>query len=157
MKTAKTEKYAEVIRRIKALIGGERDEIAVMATVVSELHNEFEYYDWTGFYRVTEPDVLKIGPYQGTHGCLVIPFSRGICGAAARSKTTQLVPDVSKKAEHIACSSSTQSEIVLPVFNKKGDVKAVLDIDSDTKNAFDDIDRKSLEEICRILSSAIWS
>ncbi|MCB2150422.1 MAG: GAF domain-containing protein, partial [Rhodobacteraceae bacterium] len=89
--------------------------VALMATVVCELHHADDRFDWTGFYRVVAPDLLKIGPYQGGHGCLVIPFSRGVCGAAARTGAVQLVDDVDAFPGHIACASSTRSEIVLPV------------------------------------------
>jgi hypothetical protein len=95
-----------------------------MATVACEVHHSDDRFDWTGFYRVTEPGLLKIGPYQGGHGCLVIPFDRGVCGAAARTGEIQLVPDVDAFPGHIACSSSTRSEIVLPVRNAAGDSSA---------------------------------
>ena len=101
-----------------------------------ELHHSDDRFDWTGFYRVTGPDMLKIGPYQGGHGCLVIPFSRGVCGAAARSGEVQLVDDVDAFPGHIACASSTRSEIVLPVWNGAGTLLGVLDIDSDQPAAF---------------------
>ena len=92
--------------------------------------------DWTGFYRVVAPELLKIGPYQGGHGCLVIPFSRGVCGACARSGQVQNVPDVDAFPGHIACASSTRSELVLPVWNGAGRLLGVLDLDSDTPAAF---------------------
>ena len=85
-----------------------------------ELHNAFDHYHWTGFYRTTSPGILKIGPYQGGHGCLVIAFENGICGAAARTGKTQNVPNVHDRSEHIACSSTTNSEIVVPIKNSKG-------------------------------------
>ena len=109
--------YEELKKTIASLCAGEDDTIALMASVVCELHHSDDRFDWTGFYRVTGPEMLKIGPYQGGHGCLQIPFSRGVCGAAARLKTTQLVPDVEAFEGHIACASSTRSELVLPVFN----------------------------------------
>ncbi|HSF91044.1 MAG TPA: GAF domain-containing protein, partial [Paracoccaceae bacterium] len=93
-----------------------------------------------GFYRVTAPELLKIGPYQGGHGCLTIPFSKGVCGAAARTRTTQLVPDVDAFPGHIACAATTRSEIVLPVLDASGDLLGVLDIDSNQPDAFDDED-----------------
>jgi GAF domain-containing protein len=148
----KQSRYAEVRQHIDALITGETDEIAVLATVVSELHNGFDYFDWTGFYRVTAPGVLKVGPYQGGHGCLVISFDRGVCGKCAREGQTQLVPDVRELPYHIACSSTTLSEIVVPVFDSHGRVRAVLDVDSNTLNAFDATDQAQLEAICRGLS-----
>lgn len=107
-----------------------------MATFVCEVHHSDDRFDWTGFYRVTEPNLLKIGPYQGGHGCLVIPFSRGVCGAAARENKTQLVAEVETFEGHIACASSTRSELVIPVSNAKGRLLGVLDIDSDQLGAF---------------------
>lgn len=121
---------------IRALTHGETDTIALMATVVCEIHHAHPFADWTGFYRVVAPELLKIGPYQGGHGCLVIPFSRGVCGAAARTGQVQNVPDVEAFPGHIACSSSTKSELVLPVWNGRGHLLGVLDLDSDTPAAF---------------------
>jgi L-methionine (R)-S-oxide reductase len=139
--------YEELRKTIASLCASEDDTIALMASVVCELHHSDDRFDWTGFYRVTGPEMLKIGPYQGGHGCLQIPFSRGVCGAAARLKTTQLVPDVEAFEGHIACASSTRSELVLPVFNGAGDVIAVLDIDSDQPDAFSQEDAQALEAI----------
>ena len=139
--------YEELSKTIASLCVGEDDTIALMACVVCELHHSDDRFGWTGFYRVTGPEMLKIGPYQGGHGCLQIPFSRGVCGAAARLKTTQLVPDVEAFEGHIACASSTRSELVLPVFNGAGDVIAVLDIDSDQPDAFTQEDAQALEAI----------
>jgi GAF domain-containing protein len=139
--------YPTISKTIAALTEGETDAIALMATIVCELHHADDRFDWTGFYRVTAPELLKIGPYQGGHGCLVIPFSRGVCGAAARTREVQLVDDVDAFADHIACSSSTRSEIVLPVFDGAGRVIAVLDIDSDHPAAFDQADADGLAAI----------
>ncbi len=125
---------------IRALTHGETDTVALMATVVCEIHHAHPFVDWTGFYRVVGPDLLKIGPYQGGHGCLVIPFSRGVCGAAARTGKVQNVPDVEAFPGHIACSSSTKSELVLPVWNGHGKLLGVLDLDSDTPAAFTNAD-----------------
>jgi L-methionine (R)-S-oxide reductase len=147
----KQRQYDRSLQRITELINGENDVIAVMATVACELHNHFENFHWTGFYRVVEPEVLKIGPYQGGHGCLQIPFDKGVCGAAARSRQTQLVPDVQEFPGHIACASSTRSEIVVPVLDSKGDLIAVLDIDSDQADAFDSVDRVNLERLSKII------
>ena len=143
--------YDLAVRHIRDLIAGETDWIAVMATVVCELHHRFDDFDWTGFYRVVEPGLLKVGPYQGRHGCLQIPFERGVCGTAARLRETQVVPDVRAFAGHIACSTTTHSEIVVPVLNAAGDLVAVLDIDSNQLNAFDEIDRVHLEAICEMV------
>ena len=139
--------YTELAKTIKALTEGETDEVALMATLACELHHADDRFDWTGFYRVTEPELLKIGPYQGGHGCLQIPFDRGVCGAAARTGETQLVPDVDAFPGHIACASSTRSEIVLPVWNKAGDLIAVLDIDSNQPDAFTEEDATELADI----------
>jgi len=106
-------------------------------------------FDWTGFYRVTGPQMLKIGPYQGGHGCLQIPFSRGVCGAAARSGEIQLVPDVGSFPGHIACASSTRSELVLPVWNAKNRLLGVFDIDSDQPDAFAPADADALADILK--------
>jgi L-methionine (R)-S-oxide reductase len=139
--------YTSLIKTIASLTEGEDDVIALMATVVCELHHSDDRFDWTGFYRVISPEMLKIGPYQGGHGCLQIPFTRGVCGAAARLEETQLVPDVNAFADHIACASSTRSELVLPVWDRAGTLLAVLDIDSDQFDAFTVLDADSLAEI----------
>jgi GAF domain-containing protein len=128
--------YESIGRTIAALTEGETDTVALMATVVCELHHADDRFDWTGFYRVTAPGMLKIGPYQGGHGCLTIPFSCGVCGAAARTGEVQIVEDVDAFPGHIACATSTLSEIVLPVRNAAGALIAVLDIDSDRPAAF---------------------
>lgn len=139
--------YDALSARIRALTEGETDEVALMATLACEIHHADDRFDWTGFYRVVAPDLLKIGPYQGGHGCLVIPFSRGVCGAAARSGQVQLVPDVDAFPGHIACASSTRSEIVLPVWGKGRRLIGVLDIDSDLPDAFTPEDAARLEAI----------
>ena len=136
--------YDAITTSIRALCEGERDTVALMATVACEIHHHHPLADWTGFYRVVGPELLKIGPYQGGHGCLVIPFSRGVCGAAARTGQVQNVPDVEAFADHIACSSSTKSELVLPVWNGKGVLLGVLDLDSDTPAAFTKADEEWL-------------
>jgi GAF domain-containing protein len=143
--------YGVTTQTILSLTEGETDAVALMATVVCELHHADERFDWTGFYRVTGPEMLKIGPYQGGHGCLVIPFSRGVCGAAARTGEVQIVEDVEAFADHIACAASTRSEIVLPVWNAAGDLIAVLDIDSDRPAAFGAQDAAGLAEILRLV------
>ncbi|MGY6705575.1 GAF domain-containing protein [Roseinatronobacter sp.] len=139
--------YAALSQRIAALTEGETDPVALMATLTCEVHHSDARFNWTGFYRVTAPEMLKIGPYQGGHGCLVIPFSRGVCGACARSGQAQLVADVHAFADHIACSSSTLSELVLPVRNRDGQLIAVFDIDSDQPDAFTTNDRDELQAI----------
>ncbi len=139
--------YDELAATIRALCHGETDEVALMATLACEIHHADERFDWTGFYRVVAPELLKIGPYQGGHGCLVIPFSRGVCGAAARDGQVQLVPDVDAFPGHIACASSTRSELVLPVFGKGRRLIGVLDIDSDRSDAFTQADAGALSAI----------
>ena len=142
-----TADYDTLAKTISALTEGETDEVALMATVTCEVHHSDKRFDWTGFYRVTEPGLLKIGPYQGGHGCLVIPFDKGVCGAAARTGEVQLVPDVDAFPGHIACASSTRSELVLPVRNAAGDIIAVFDIDSDQPDAFTQADAEALGAI----------
>lgn len=137
--------YAALRARIRALAEGETETVALMATISCELYNADPRFDWVGFYRVTAPEMLKIGPYQGGHGCLQIPFSRGVCGAAARTGRTLIVPDVEAFEDHIACAASTRSEIVVPVRNRSGKLIAVLDIDSDQVDAFTETDRIELE------------
>ncbi len=139
--------YSDLEKTIAALTSGESDEIALMATVTCEVFHSDPRFDWVGFYRVTEPELLKIGPYQGGHGCLQIPFSRGVCGAAARTGEIQLVEDVDAFPGHIACASSTRSEIVLPVRNQTGQLIAVFDIDSDQPDAFTKADADGLSTI----------
>lgn len=142
--------YSALSKSINALTEGETDVVALMATIACEVHHSDSRFDWTGFYRVTAPEVLKIGPYQGGHGCLVIPFSRGVCGAAARTEQSQLVSDVDAFEGHIACASSTKSELVLPVWDGAGRLIGVFDIDSDQPNAFT---AQDAEELGRILKS----
>lgn len=139
--------YPDLRKTVLALTSGETDAVALMATLACELHHSDDRFDWTGFYRVVAPELLKVGPYQGGHGCLVIPFSRGVCGAAARLKETQLVEDVDSFAGHIACASSTRSELVIPVLNAGGELLAVLDIDSDLPAAFTVEDATELEAL----------
>lgn len=136
--------YDGLAKRIRALTEGETDTVALMATVVCELHHSHPFADWTGFYRVVGPELLKIGPYQGGHGCLVIPFSRGVCGASARMGKVLNVPDVEAFADHIACSSTTRSELVLPVWTAAGVLLGVLDLDSNTAAAFTAQDEAAL-------------
>lgn len=139
--------YASLAATIRSLTEGETDRVALMATLACEIHHSDDRFDWTGFYRVTAPGVLKIGPYQGGHGCLVIPFSRGVCGAAARTGQIQRIDDVEAFADHIACAASTRSELVIPVRDAGGEIIAVLDIDSDQPAAFTDTDAAALSGI----------
>lgn len=151
----KRSQYRALRAAIEALVGAEQDAVAIYATVACELHAAFDAYDWTGFYRRVGPERLLIGPYQGGHGCLEIAFSRGVCGAAARTRETQLVPDVHAFPDHIACSSTTLSEIVVPVLDSEGELLAVLDVDSNLPAAFDSVDQEELEAICAWIGARI--
>lgn len=139
--------YPNLAKTLSALTEGELDTISLMATTACEVHAADDRFHWTGFYRVVAPELLKIGPYQGGHGCLVIPFSRGVCGAAARTLEPQIVADVNAFAGHIACSSSTLSELVLPVLNADGTLLGVFDIDSDWPDAFSQNDANEMSAI----------
>lgn len=156
MQTKET-KYQELLTRLQSLLAGVTEEIACLSTVACEVFHAFDSFSWVGFYRVTEPEVLMVGPYQGGHGCLKIGFDRGVCGAAARTAKTQLVEDVNAVADHIACSSTTQSELVVPVFNSKQQVVAVFDLDSDQLENFDEVDRRFAEEICQLLTASCYT
>ena len=142
----KTVDYKELAQVCASLTEGETDQIALMATLACEVFHADDRFDWVGFYRVVSPELLKIGPYQGGHGCLVIPFERGVCGACAREEAAQLVPDVDAFPGHIACASSTRSELVLPVFDANGLI-AVFDLDSDQPEAFTLEDQVQLQAI----------
>ena len=133
--------------RIAALTEGETDAIALMATIACEVHQADDRCDWTGFYRVVAPGLLKIGPYQGGHGCLTIPFDRGVCGACARTGQAQVVPDVEAFPGHIACSATTRSELVLPVRNGAGALIGVFDLDSNRPAAFTEADAAAYQTI----------
>ncbi len=141
--------YTDLHKTVAALTAGEDDEVALMATVACEVHHSDDRFDWTGFYRVSGPQMLKIGPYQGGHGCLTIPFARGVCGAAARTREPQLVPDVDAFPGHIACASSTRSEMVLPVFGKDGALIGVFDIDSNQPDIFTQDDVEGLQAMLK--------
>lgn len=129
--------------------GATLDDIALMATINSVLAHRFPHFFWTGFYRVCG-DRLVVGPYIGTVGCLQIEFGRGVCGTAAARRETIIVPDVTKFPGHIACDPNSKSEIVVPVFNRDHELIAVLDVDSDQLDAFDEDDRAGLEKIVAI-------
>ncbi len=139
--------YKEQAAIIASLTEGETDTVALMATVACEVHHSDDRFDWTGFYRNVGNDTLKVGPYQGGHGCLVIPFTRGVCGAAAKTGEVQLVADVDAFPGHIACASSTRSELVLPVYNSDGVLLGVFDLDSNQSNAFTQEDADALSSI----------
>jgi L-methionine (R)-S-oxide reductase len=139
--------YPTLKQTIGALCAGETDAVALMATIACELHQADDRFNWTGFYRVVAPGLLKIGPYQGGHGCLSIAFERGVCGAAARTGEVQLVDDVDAFPGHIACATSTRSELVLPIFNGAGTLIGVCDIDSDQPAAFTETDAREIGAI----------
>ncbi|MFN3228953.1 MAG: GAF domain-containing protein [Asticcacaulis sp.] len=145
----KAERYAEVEAEILAVLEGESNLTARMATVSAMLADAFETYFWSGFYVVDaeKPQELVVGPYQGTLGCLRIAFGRGVCGAAAITRQTQIVPDVHAFPGHIACDSRSESEIVVPVFDRDGTLMAVFDVDSTEKNSFDAVDAVALEQL----------
>jgi L-methionine (R)-S-oxide reductase len=143
----RSQAYAELRGQIDAVLEGIDDEVAAMATMSALIHHGFGHL-WTGFYRVVEPgNLLRVGPYQGTLGCMEINFGRGVCGTAAAERKTVIVDDVSTFPGHIACDARSQSEIVVPVTNRKGDLIAVLDIDSHRLSAFDETDREGLEAV----------
>jgi GAF domain-containing protein len=150
-KERKEEIYQQVTSAIRATLEGETDLIASMATIACLLHHSFDYFFWTGFYRVAAPGELLIGPYQGTMGCLHISFDRGVCGAAARREETIVVPDVHQFPGHIACDANSKSEIVVPIFNNEDELIAVLDVDSAEYDAFDEVDKRHLEEVVTFL------
>ncbi len=141
--------YEQLFSQLNALCADETDETAIMATIACELYHTFDHFNWVGFYRNMDDTTLKVGPYQGMHGCLVIPFSRGVCGACARTKELQHVPDVDAVTDHIACSSTTRSELVIPMLARDGTLLSVLDIDSDTPDAFGPVDLEELPKINR--------
>jgi L-methionine (R)-S-oxide reductase len=148
----KSETHSKAVETIELLVEGETDLIAVMSTISCELYSAFDLYNWVGFYRRIDERTLKVGPYQGSHGCLTIDIDRGICGQCVRDAEIQLVNDVSEVACHIACSSQTKSEIVLPITDSHGDVRAVLDIDATELDVFDEVDVTSLKRICQLVS-----
>jgi GAF domain-containing protein len=143
----KPEAYRQLDGHIRAVLAGVRDDVAAMATISALVHHAFGHL-WTGFYRVVMPDeLLRVGPYQGTLGCLEIRIGRGVCGTAAAERRSVIVPDVTTFPGHITCDARSRSEIVIPVTGRSGALIAVLDIDSDQVAAFDDDDRQGLERI----------
>lgn len=138
--------YTELLEQINAVLDGIDDSITAMATISAMVQGAFGFL-WTGFYRVVNPGMMRVGPYQGSLGCLEIAFGRGVCGTAAEERRTIIVDDVDLFPGHIACDSRSKSEIVVPVFNGSGDLIAVLDVDSDQPAAFTDEDQAGLEQI----------
>ena len=146
---SKVQAYADLDITVAATLAGIRDEIAAMATMSALIHHGFGHL-WTGFYRVVEPGrLLRVGPYQGTLACLEIDFGKGVCGTAAAQQRTVLVPDVHAFPDHIVCDARARSEIVVPVFGIGERLIAVLDVDSEQLNSFDDEDRRGLERLVR--------
>ena len=149
LQNMKEEQYKLLVDQIASLIDGEKDMIAVMSNVAAAIHQTMGFW-WTGFYRVIDNE-LVLGPFQGPVACMHIPYGKGVCGTAWQRAETIIVPDVEQFPGHIACSSESKSEIVVPVFGREGKVMAVFDIDSEHLATFDDIDRKYLEEICQLI------
>jgi L-methionine (R)-S-oxide reductase len=144
---AKSDAYDQLIAHVDAVLDGIEDPIAGMATVSALVHHGFRHL-WTGFYRsVNDGKLLRVGPYQGTLGCLEIEFGKGVCGTAAARRSTVIVEDVHAFPGHITCDARSRSEIVVPVFDARGGLMAVFDIDSDRPATFDDADRKGLEQL----------
>ena len=143
--------YRELARQIDSVVSGLDDEVATMASASCLIHEALPYASWTGFYRVVSDDLLRIGPYQGSLGCLEISFGSGVCGTVAAKEKSLVVDDVHAFPGHIACDSAARSEVVVPVYGKTGRLAAVLDVDSHAPAAFDDEDRAGLEEIAEIL------
>ena len=149
MKMEKDEKYRLLTAQVKALVEGEDDEISLMANISAAIHETMGFF-WTGFY-IVKGNELRLGPFQGPVACMHIPFGRGVCGSAWQRAETIVVPDVEQFPGHIACSSLSRSEIVVPVFDRQHEVKAVLDIDSTNLSTFDETDRHWLEQIVACL------
>lgn len=144
------QRYERIFHQLQDLLGKTDDRTARMATVCALLHHKIPLFFWTGFYILTEGE-LVVGPYQGTLACLVLEKKKGVCWAGVERRETVIVPDVHKFPGHIACDSRSNSEIVIPLFNDKNEVWAVLDVDSRSFNAFSDIDREWLEKIVRLI------
>jgi GAF domain-containing protein len=142
----KVEAYRELGSYVETVLAGIDDDVAAMATMSALIHHAFGFL-WTGFYRMVTPTLLRVGPYQGTLGCLEISVGAGVCGAAAKERKAIIVRDVSSFPGHITCDARSRSEIVLPVFGPSGGLIAVLDVDSDKLGAFDELDRAGLERV----------
>lgn len=149
--TSRKEVYDSIIPQIKGLLSGETDEIANLSNFVAALKEAFGFF-WVGFY-IKHENQLVLGPFQGPIACTRINFDKGVCGFCYRTKETVIVPNVDEFPGHIACSSASKSEIVLPVFDKKGEVSMVLDVDSDKLDDFSEIDKEGLEQLIRILEN----
>lgn len=143
----KRQRYRDLELQVVGLLDGAGDPVALMANLAAAIHQALPYASWTGFYRVVAPELLRVGPFQGPVACVDIPFDRGVCGAAARTGETQLVPDVHAFPGHVACDAAARSEVVVPLVDGAGRVFAVLDIDSHQPAAFDEVDRAALERL----------
>ncbi|WP_315342031.1 GAF domain-containing protein [Hoylesella oralis] len=154
-KQEKQEIYNLLLSQIKALVEGETNTVGVLANVSSALHHAFDTFFWTGFY-LRQGDTLRLGPFQGTVACYTIPVGKGVCGTACKEASTIVVPDVEKFEGHIACSSQSRSEIVVPLFDGNRQVVCVLDIDSTEPAAFDDTDREWLEKIAETVALSLY-
>lgn len=150
----KKEQYRELLLQLSGLIQGETDETSVMANTAALIHQTFHFW-WTGFYRVVNGELL-LGAFQGPVACYHIAHGRGVCGTAWAERRTQVVTDVERFPGHIACSSESKSEIVVPIYNKEHEVVAVLDIDSEKLGTFDATDQEGLEAVCQLLTETIY-
>ncbi len=153
--TDKAERYRLFLPQYELLISDEHDEVSVLANTAAALHEAFGFF-WVGFYLVKDNELI-LGPFQGSVACYRIRKGRGVCGTAWAEERTQVVPDVEQFPGHIACSSLSRSEIVVPVFSANGEVRGVLDIDSDTLNTFDETDRLYLEQLAALLTRTLYN
>ena len=154
----KEEQYRQFLADTTLLITDEPEEVSVLANVAAAIKETFHFF-WVGFYLVRPKDTTRhliLGPFQGSPACYRIGYGKGVCGTAWKKRQTQVVPDVELFPGHIACSSLSRSEIVVPIFSKAGEVVAVLDIDSDTTSTFDTTDQRHLEQLCHIITQAIY-
>lgn len=149
--------FARLATELEALLYGTTDPVAAMANTAALIHEALDYASWTGFYRVVANGLLRVGPFQGPPACVEIPFTRGVCGAAARTGRTQVVTDVQRFDGHIACDARARSEIVVPVLAEDGSAVAVLDVDSHELQSFDEEDRAGLERLVEILTPHLSS
>ena len=150
----KEKRYEELLPQVAALVDPAQQTVSVLANVCAALHQAFDWF-WTGFYVVGDDRKLHLGPFQGTPACYTIPYGRGVCGTAWQRGETVVVPDVEAFPGHIACSSLSRSEIVVPLRDAGGRVRAVLDIDSTELATFDDTDRHYLEQICQLIGQGV--
>ena len=151
----KKEKYELLLQQVESLIAGETNKVGVLANVSAAIHESMGFF-WTGFYLVNDNELI-LGPFQGSVACYHIPYDKGVCGTAWARRQTVVVPDVEEFPGHIACSSLSRSEIVVPVFNASNEVVAVLDIDSKELSTFDEVDQHYLERIVQIVALSVYS